>query len=178
MDDIRDSSSEITKIVDMIGSIAFQTNLLALNARVEAARAGEAGKGFAVVASEVSALSIRASDATNSISALITKSGQQVAHGAGLIDRAAGTIGKITEAIGEISQLATVIASAMREQSMGLTEITRAVEELDRNTQQNSGMVASATADTEALRRVAGELTQGMDRFRLADEAVGYLRAS
>ena len=170
MDDIRASSAEISQIVDMIGSIAFQTNLLALNARVEAARAGDAGKGFAVVASEVSALSIRASEATSSIGKLIARSSQQVADGVTLIGKASGTIDDITGSIGEISGLATEIASAMREQSVALSEVSRAVEELDRVTQQNAGMVSAATGDTERLRQGAGQLSAAMSRFRLRGE--------
>ena len=53
MNDIRNTSAEIEKIIKTIEDIAFQTNILALNASVEAARAGAAGKGFAVVAEEV-----------------------------------------------------------------------------------------------------------------------------
>ncbi|QGQ45350.1 methyl-accepting chemotaxis protein [Metabacillus sediminilitoris] len=62
---------EITKLVDVINSIAGQTNLLALNAAIEAARAGEHGKGFAIVADEIRKLSVQVTTSVKDITEIV-----------------------------------------------------------------------------------------------------------
>ncbi|MCY9661112.1 methyl-accepting chemotaxis protein [Paenibacillus chondroitinus] len=53
VDNLKDSTRSIRKILDVLNNMTKQTNILSLNATIEAARAGAAGKGFMVVADEI-----------------------------------------------------------------------------------------------------------------------------
>lgn len=167
MDKIRTSSQEISKITSVIDDIAFQTNLLALNAGVEAARAGEAGRGFAVVATEVRALAQRSSDAAREINTLISASGDQVRQGVDLVDRTGTALSSIVASVSDISERVAVIAGSAREQSVGLSEVNTAVNELDLITQQNAAMFEETTAASHALTAEADGLAAAVSAFQL-----------
>jgi methyl-accepting chemotaxis protein len=53
VDNLKESTRSIRKILDVLNNMTKQTNILSLNATIEAARAGTAGKGFMVVADEI-----------------------------------------------------------------------------------------------------------------------------
>ena len=165
MDRIDSSSKEITDIVDMIDEIAFQTNLLALNAAVEAARAGDAGKGFAVVASEVRALAQRSSEASKQIGMLIRTSADQVNQGVGLVNKTGQTLEEIIEAIQKVVEIVVEISTASQEQANSLSEVNKAVSQMDTMTQQNAALVEETTAASQSLKDQADGLIQQVTFF-------------
>ncbi|MBB2749700.1 UNVERIFIED_ORG: methyl-accepting chemotaxis protein [Rhizobium aethiopicum] len=167
MDQIEQSSREITNIIGVIDDIAFQTNLLALNAGVEAARAGEAGKGFAVVAQEVRELAQRSAKAAKEIKALINSSSDLVKNGVGLVGQTGKALEEIVTQVGDINGNVVAIVEASREQATGLKEINQAVNTLDQATQQNAAMVEESTAASHSLAKEAEMLRVLLARFRL-----------
>lgn len=170
MDQIQQTSIEISKIIKMIDDIAFQTNLLALNAGVEAARAGQSGAGFAVVASEVRALALRTSTAAGQIQELTSASEAHVANGVEMVGQAGDALTGIIGQVSEVSSLVSEIAGGVRKQSEGLEEINGSMETLDGVTQQNAAMAEEASASSQLLQQEATSLSGIVGRFDLGQD--------
>lgn len=171
MNAIDQSSKRIVDIITTMDGIAFQTNILALNAAVEAARAGEQGRGFAVVASEVRALAQRSTTAAKEIKGLIADSVARIEAGAKVVDGAGKTMDEILSINREVNRIVHDIAQASAEQSDGIGQIKRAIEQMDDATQQNGALVGALASATESMKSELGQLTDGVDFFRLPESS-------
>ncbi|MFD1747640.1 methyl-accepting chemotaxis protein [Rhizobium helianthi] len=176
---IEQASSEIGQIINVIDSIAFQTNLLALNAGVEAARAGEAGKGFAVVAQEVRDLAQRSAAAAKDIKNLVNRSTTEVSEGVTLVNSTGEALRQIEAQVVGVADHINSIASAAREQSIGLSEVSSAVGQMDHVTQQNASMVEQTAAGTTRLAHETAQLMDLLKAFKLPPrQASTYAQAA
>ncbi|MFI8749524.1 methyl-accepting chemotaxis protein [Vreelandella lionensis] len=169
MGSISESSSQIGEIVTMIESIAFQTNILALNASVEAARAGEHGRGFAVVAQEVRILASRTSEASKSISELISTSSERTLSGVSQVKAASDTLHSMMQSIERVADVVAEISAGAKEQSVGIGQVNDAVNELDSMTQHNASMVEESSAAAAELREQADRLSTLVGSFKLSN---------
>lgn len=167
MDQIQDSSRQISSIIGVIDEIAFQTNLLALNAGVEAARAGEAGKGFAVVAQEVRELAQRSARAAKEIEVLIHTSGNQVKAGVSHVNGTRTALEGISQQFQAVSTNVGRIVESALAQKGELQEIHRGIVDIDRSTQLNAGMVEQSYAATGVLAERARHLFELLRLFRI-----------
>ncbi len=152
MDEIAKSGEETRKVIKTIEEIAFQTNLLALNAAVEAARAGAAGAGFAVVADEVRSLAMRSSQAAGNTSALIEESVKRTGNGMLMVAKANGAFMNVAEGAKKIGELLREVAAASQEQAQGVNQVSNAMAEIDRVTQENVVITAESASSIEEIR--------------------------
>lgn len=176
-----DEISDMVKVIQNIGEktkiindIVFQTKLLSFNASVEAARAGESGKGFSVVAEEVGSLASLSGQAANEISSLLEDSLQRARS---VLEKTKSNVEKVTvtsekkskeaegvtsrcleslvQIVGEVEamhEMTRGIARASEEQSLGVREISQAMNQIDEISNLNSKSAEGCALSAEELR--------------------------
>ncbi len=165
MNDITDASRETQKIVKTIDDISFQTNLLALNAAVEAARAGNAGAGFAVVANEVRNLALRSTESARNTAGLIQGTVEKIENGARIVGKTDEIFTKAAQGTARIESLVEEISAASTEQASGISQVNRAVSEMDHVTHQNAASAEESASAAQELEARAQEMKGVVDRL-------------
>lgn len=196
IDETNREIENIVKIINEIGNktkvindIVFQTKLLSFNASVEAARAGEQGKGFAVVAEEVGNLASMSGaaaleitnmldesiktvegivkDSKEKIGKLIFNGKEKVETGTRVAHECENVLNEIVSSVASVSKMVTEISLASQEQTQGVHEISKAIDQLDQVTQQNTANSAESANAAGTLSSQAEMLNSLVQKLAL-----------
>lgn len=141
MEKIRQSSTEISKIISLIENIAFQTKILALNAAVEAAK---------------------------QTGTLIEASVQSVNEGEKKVSMAADSLLVMTTSINETAARIRQIDRAVTRQNKHLKQVTAGTDQISKVIQANSTTAEESPALSEELSSQAELLHQQVGFLRLS----------
>ncbi len=195
MNNILQSSGDMTNIVKIISDISGQINLLSLNAAIEAARAGDQGRGFAVVADEISKLADKTASSIKEIDLLINKNTGEINSGMSSVESSIVTISRIIDGIGVTSEMINLVSGSMKrqvevnaevnieadnvksrsteiknstdEQKNAVDEIVKSVGYINELTQSNASGSEEMAANSETNAAIAETLKHEIEFFKL-----------
>jgi methyl-accepting chemotaxis protein len=158
-------SSDIEKVLSVIRDVTEQTNLLSLNAAILAAQAGEHGKSFSVVADEIRALSERTASSTREIGGIVKTIQNDIRDAVFSIDSA-----KVK--VEEGNTLVLMVGDALREILTASEHSTEMTKSIERATEEQSLGLGQITAAIEDIRKMMHNIAKSTGE---EDNALSYL---
>nr|WP_242462284.1 Cache 3/Cache 2 fusion domain-containing protein [Citrobacter freundii] len=176
-------STEISRVMVIINSVADQTKLIAFNAALEAASAGEAGKRFSVVAAEIRRLADSVTESTveienkiseiqNAINRLVLnaeKGGESIKSGTRACQLSAEHLNDIVVTAEQTSTAALQISLSTQQQKTASNQVVMALREIVVASNYTSQSIKDILIVSQDMTQLSKALKEASASFTLMD---------
>ncbi|MCB8888253.1 methyl-accepting chemotaxis protein [Vreelandella malpeensis] len=174
-------SKQISKVMELINSLAAQTKLIAFNAALEASSAGESGRRFSVVAGEIRRLADSVTDSTqeieghtediqHSISRLVVaseKGATSIEKGVEVSFTTAQDLEAVLKAASQTSSAAQQISLSTQQQKTASSQVVTALRDIDTASARNAQSVRHITEISQEMIHMSAQLNALVQEFTL-----------
>ena len=179
--DLGKKSKEISKVMEIINTIADQTKLIAFNAALEASSAGEAGKRFGVVAVEIRRLADSVMESTGEIETKVNeiqqainrlvisseKGSKGIQEGIEHSSETVSLLMDIVEAAQSTTNAAKQISLSTQQQKTASNQVVGALREIVSGSGQTTSAIDQISKISRDLSGMSLELKGVIERFIL-----------
>lgn len=180
MDNLLTRSQKMVQVVGFADELALQSKVLSVNAAIEAAKAGDRGQGFTAVATEVKSLANQSKEATREVRLILKEIQKSIADVRGSIalgnetvDLAskqcrstADSIKGLDSSVNSSRDAAETIMVSSKDQVQGIMQISRAMNDIQTVSEQNSGSLGNLQVEAQKLNAIARELVNDMKSYQ------------
>ncbi|MBT3980584.1 MAG: hypothetical protein HOE90_04475 [Bacteriovoracaceae bacterium] len=185
LEQILEVIANISNNSEIISKIAFESKILACNANIEAERAGEFGKSFSVVSKEMNALADNTSKAAkdidahikngqNKIQEIISETKVKIDDGHEKALHAQGVFGFIVENIQKVYGNINSIAASSKEQQIGISEVMKAIGQLDKSIHENCSISLSGAENSKQLAQSCKAIDEDIRQFSVTSRGRSF----
>lgn len=195
VDNLKESTRSIRKILELLNNITKQTNILSLNATIEAARAGSAGKGFMVVADEIRKLADQSRQSIGVVGDITEKIQKEIDQTVQVLSQAyplfqeqihsvkeadelfkqvqshmggfIGSLSEVTESISSLEESQTVLTDAMSNVSAVAQQSSATSEEVASLSNEQLGISQGLVQLSNKLEKLSVSLQESLSKFQV-----------
>lgn len=178
-------SKQISKVMELINTVADQTKLIAFNAALEASSAGEAGKRFSVVAAEIRRLADSVTDSTREIETRIGEIQDSIARlvitsekGATGIEAGISASAHATERLNDIVSAASQTSGAAQQISLSTlqqktasSQVVVALREIVTASAHTAQSITQISQVSQEMTELSAHLDALVHQFKLGTPA-------
>lgn len=177
-----ESAKTIHEAAGLISEIAEQTNLLSLNASIEAARAGEAGRGFAIVAGEIQKLAEQSNSASGSIERIVNTLMVNAGHVVEAMQQMQSVIDKQNQYIACTEDSVVKVMGEIHTSIQSIRSIESRTQELENARREMivtiAGLSDIAESNAANTQETSGVIKNVSERFREVKQSAANLKGT